>query len=123
MVLSTVHRLQCQRLDRTEPDPQVVAANDRCNRYGEIMLRLRDMTLTHEDYFWLCRLKRSARSATDRMFFVDAPVLMEFRRNTAASEEKNCDVYNHARVRAFAKENQVPVVAFDAVHELSLIHI
>ena len=81
------------------------------------MSRLRDMTLTHEDYFWLCRLKRSARSASDRMFFADAPVLMEFRRSTAASEEKNCEVHNHARVRAFAKERQVPVIAFDAVHE------
>ena len=117
VVLSTVHRLQRAILDRSEPDPAVLASNERCDRFGEIMLRLRDMTITHEDYFWLCRLKRSARSATDRMFFADAPVLMEFRKTTATSEEKSCDHHNHARVRAFAKETQVPVIAFDAVHE------
>ena len=41
---------------------------------------------------------------------------MEFRKASATSEEKSCETYNHARVRAFAKETQVPVIAFDAVH-------
>ncbi len=83
------------------------------------MLRLRDMTLTHEDCFGLCKLKRSACSAKDRMFFQDAPVLMEFRRTTEANEEDNCDHYNRQRLRVLAKETKVPVIAFDAPHEVA----
>ena len=116
VVLDTVHRLQCQELDRTEPDPGRAAANDRCLRFREIMMRLRDMTLTTEDYFWLCRLKRSQRSADDRFFFQDAPILMEFRKQTAATEDQCCEAHNHRALLAFAKETKVPVIAFDAVY-------
>lgn len=53
---------------------------------------------------------------TDRMFFRDAAVLMEFRRTTATSKNKNRQAFNHARVRAPATEQDVPVIAFDALH-------
>ena len=108
VVLSTAHRLKLQKLDRTQADPGIEAFDERCVRFREIMMRLRDMAITHEDYYWLCRLKRSRRSLTDRMFFRDAPVLMEFRRTTATSEDKNCEVFNHARVRAHARSNKCP---------------
>ena len=81
------------------------------------MWRLLDMTTTHEDYFWLCKLKRSARSAKDRLFFKDAPVLMEFRRTTESNEEDNYEYYNRKRLRAHAEETKHPVIAFDALHE------
>ena len=113
VVLSNVHRLQTLQVAE---DADAQAYNERCRRFGEIMLRLRDMTLTHEDYFWLCKLKRSARSAKDRLFFADAPVLMEFRRTTEANEEDNCDAHNRKHVRKLAADTNVPVVAFDATH-------
>jgi Ni,Fe-hydrogenase III component G len=65
----------------------------------------------------LCKLKRSARSAADKLFFKDAPILMEFRRTTEANEEDNCEHYNRKHLRALAMETKVPVIAFDAVHE------
>ena len=42
---------------------------------------------------------------------------MEFRRTTEQNEEDNCEHYNRQRVRAYAKEERLPVIAFDAVHE------
>ena len=48
VVLDNVHRLQT--LDDAHT-PEQVAYNDRCVTFCEILLRLRDMTLTHEDYF------------------------------------------------------------------------
>ena len=114
VVLSNVHRLQTVGDADT---PEKIAYNARCVTFSQIMHRLRDMTLTHADYFWLCKLKRSARSTQDRLFFQDAPVLMEFRRTTEANEEENCEHYNRQRVRALAKETGVPVIAFDATHE------
>ena len=33
------------------------------------------------------------------------------------NEEDNCDFYNRQRCRALAKEAQVPVIAFDALHD------
>lgn len=81
------------------------------------MLRLRDLTLTMADYYWLGELKRSRRSASSQMFFADAPVLMGLRRNTAESEEENCEVHNHKRILALANEQKVPVLSFPALHE------
>ena len=40
-----------------------------------------------DDYFLLCKLKRSARSFKDRLFSRDAITLMEFRRTTDNNEE------------------------------------
>ena len=52
VVLSNMHRLRM--LDEVA-DPDNSAFNARCVLFAQIMLRLRDMTLTHEDYFWLCK--------------------------------------------------------------------
>ena len=93
------------------------------------MLRLRDSKITPEDYFWLCRRKRSKLSLSERKFFADAPLLMDFRRSTENNPEDNCEYYNRMLLRSLARQNQQPVVALDAFHEgvsqeeLSLIHI
>ena len=114
VVLSKIHRLT--QLSEATTDEQRLY-NARCVRFAEIQLRMRDMTLTSDDYFWLCKLKRSARSSKDRLFFKDAVTLMEFRRTTENNEEDNCEFYNRQHLRAQAKHAKVPVIAFDAVHE------
>ena len=42
---------------------------------------------------------------------------MDFRRSTESNPDDNCEYYNKHRLRAFAKENKIPVIAFDATHE------
>ena len=91
--------------------------NARCVRFAEFQLRMRDITLTWDDSFWLCALKRSARSAKDRLFFKGAVTLMEFRRTTDNDDEDNREFYNRQHLRAHAKHANVPVIAIDAVHE------
>ena len=51
------------------------------------------------------------------LFFKDAPVLMGFRRNTAASQEMNCQLHNHSQIRVLAKDAGVPVIRFPALHD------
>ena len=114
VVLSKIHRLT--QLSEATTDEQR-AYNERCIRFAGIQLRMRDMTLTSDDYFWLCMLMRSKRSAKDRLFFKDAPVLMEFWRTTELNNEESCEHYSRRRLRALAKETKVPVIAFDAIHE------
>ena len=97
--------------------PEKQLFNERSDRFLRILHALRNASLTHEDYFWLCRLKRCHASASRRAFFADAPVLMEFRRTTEANEEDNCEYYNRQRLRVMAKTRGVPVIAFDAVHD------
>ena len=75
VVLSKIHRLTQLSDAKTEEQREY---NERCVRLNQIQLRMRDMTLTSDDYFWLCKLKRSARPATDQLFFKDAVRLMEF---------------------------------------------
>ena len=48
--------------------------------------------------------------------FEDAPVLMDFRRETNANPENNCVYYNRMQVRSLAKSNKRPVIAVDAQH-------
>lgn len=114
VVLSKIHRLTQLSEAKTEEQR---AYNERCVRFAHIQLRMRDMTLTSDDYFWLCKLKRSYRSTKERLFFKDAVRLMEFRRTTEKNEDDNCESYNRKHLRAHAAEHKVPVVAFDAVHE------
>ena len=42
---------------------------------------------------------------------------MDLRRMTEKNPEANCDFYNQSRLRSFAKEKTIPVIAFDAQHE------
>ena len=53
VILSTVHRLKTLAEAHT---PEQITYNERCIKFAEIMWRLRDMTVTHEDYLWLCKL-------------------------------------------------------------------
>ena len=42
---------------------------------------------------------------------------MEFRRETAAHPEDNCEYYNRMLLRARARQQKQPVVAISALHE------
>ena len=42
---------------------------------------------------------------------------MEFRRTMENNEEDNCELHNRPHLRAHVKQAEVPVIAFDAVHE------
>ena len=80
--------------------------------------RVRDLQLTHSDYNWLCKRKRAAiNSLSEKAKFVDAPVLMDFRRATEENPEANCEYHNLMRLRTSAREHKVPVVRITAVHD------
>ena len=126
IILQTVHRL------RQIEDPQTPsdhAYNARADQFLATLHRVRDLTLSAGDYFWLCNLKKSKRTLQEREAFKAAPILMDFRRATTANPEDNCEYYNRMLNRALARERKEPVVAFSAVHDgitqtqLSLIHI
>ena len=70
--------------------------NARAERFVSVLRRLRDLEWTREDYYWLCKRKRSQLSFAERASFSDAPVIMDFRRTTADNPEENCDSYNKA---------------------------
>ena len=114
VILTHVHRMSHIDNPKTDED---LAYNERAERYWNIMHRLRDYNITLEDYYWLCRRKHAKLTLAERTFFQDAPRLMDFRRTTEKNPEDNCDYYNKTRLRAFAKEHKVPVIAFDAQHE------
>ena len=78
---------------------------------------MRDLILTTEDYYWLCSLKRSEKSLLERNAFKDAPVLMKFRRETAAHPDDNCEYFNRMLLRARARQQKQPVVGTSAFHE------
>ena len=114
VILSKVHRLQ-QHAEADTSEKQIF--NDKSTRFLCILHALRNAALTHDDYFWLCRLKRCHASASRRASFANAPVLMEFRRTTEQNEEHNCEHYNRQRLRVMANTSGVPVFAFDALHD------
>ena len=114
IILQTVHRANLYANPTTDAER---AYNDRGARFQSILTRLRNMDLTHDDYFWLCGLKRSTMSLEQRVAFKNKPVLMEFRRTTESNEEDNCEHFNRQKVRMLAKDTSVPVIAFDAVHD------
>ena len=114
IILQTVHRLKQIEKPTTASDHEY---NARADRFLEILHRVRDLTLTAGDYFWLCNLKKSKKTLQEREAFKTAPVLMDYRRATAANPEDNCDYYNRMLCRSLARERKQPVVAFDAIHE------
>ena len=78
VMLQRCHRIHRREgSDLTEED---VAYNERGNRFLSIMNRLRDCAWTEEDYYWLCKRNISQLSLAERANFVDAPVVMEFRK-------------------------------------------
>ena len=52
VVLKKIHRLTQLSTAKT---PEQQAYNERCVKFAEIQLRMRDMTLASDDYFWLCK--------------------------------------------------------------------
>ena len=118
VVLDEIHRLSKHEAKAGEPlSPEQVSYNERADRFLEILHRVRVLTLTTEDYYWLCGLKRSRKSLPERNAFKDAPVLMEFRRETAAHPEDNCEYYNRMLLRSLARQHKQPVVGIAAYHE------
>lgn len=59
----------------------------------------------------------SKLTLSERKFFADAPLLMDFRRSTEDNPADNCEYYNRQQLRTFVKEHKIPVIAFDAQHE------
>ena len=56
VVLTTAHRLTKVENPTTPVD---FAFNDRADRFVQLLRRLRDLRWTVEDYYWLCKRKRS----------------------------------------------------------------
>ena len=100
--------------DLTPPEQDY---NSRAERFLDVLHRLRDLTWTPEDYYWLCKRKKSAVPLGERLRFKDAPVLMEFRRTTEGNPEHNCDFFNRMKLRRLAQETNTSVARFVAVHE------
>ena len=84
IILQTAHRLAYIEDPETAEDH---AYNDRADKFLEVLHRVRDLALSVEDYYWLCDLKRSKRTLSDRNAFKTAPVLMDFRRATTSNPE------------------------------------
>ena len=113
IVLTKTHRLTMIEDPKTKEE---VAFNERAERFVQVLRRLRDCDWTCEDYYWLCRRKRSQLSYAERARFADAPVIMDFRRTTEENPEENCDAYNKAHLRAMAHKEHLPVIRIDAQH-------
>ena len=79
--------------------------------------KLRDLRWTLEDYYWLCRRKRSMLAPSERARFTDAPYIMDFRRDTDTNPEDNCNYFNRMRLRRHAKEHNKDVAQFSAYHK------
>ena len=114
VILKTPHRIR--QLCSDQLSHEDTAYNDRAQRFVEVQHRLRDLAWTPDDYYWLCKRKRSAVSLGERLRFKDAPVLMEFRRTTAGNPEQNCDFFNRMKLRTLASETGVSVARFVSIH-------
>jgi len=115
IVLTTCHRVT---LDvGTLQGEEASACKARAQRFLELLHKVRDLTLSPADYFELCKRKRAFLSLKERQSFEQSPVLMDFRKDTAATAEGNCELYNRRQVRALARRQKVPVIAWDAWRE------
>ena len=93
------------------------AYNDRATQFMNVLHKLRDLRWTMKDYYWLVQRKRSRLSLSERNWFLDAPCIMDFRKDTEKNPEHNCNYHNRMKLRRHAKEKEVPVVQFLATHE------
>ena len=82
----------------------------------DVLHKLRDLKWTLQDYYWLCRRKRSNLNPSERARFANAPIIMDFRRETTDNPENNCNYFNRMRLRRHARENKIPIAKFDALH-------
>ncbi|HIB22772.1 MAG TPA: hypothetical protein EYO32_14995, partial [Rhodospirillales bacterium] len=114
VILTTCHRLQTIENPTNDKDR---AFNDRADQFLQILHKIRDLNLSFDDYFWLCKRKKSRLNPDERMLFEDAPVIMDLRRISTTNPENNCDFYNKLVLRSHARKHHLPVISFDAVHE------
>ena len=89
------------------------AYNQRGRRFLEVMGRLRDCEWTREDYEWLCERKLGRLPPTAKAAFAEAPLIMEFRKETGDEDRDSCDAYNRRKLRALATEEN-PIAKFAA---------
>ena len=114
IVLTKTHRLTMIKEPKTKAEHEF---NARAEKFVAVLRRLRDLEWTCEDYYWLCKRKRSQLSFAERASFADAPVIMDFRRTTEDNPEENCECYNKAYLRAMAHKDNLPVIRVDAEHD------
>ena len=108
IILQQCHRL---RLLKEATTQQECESNERAQRFLDILHRFRDVEWTLADYHWLCRRKKSFLSLEERARFLDAPVIMDFRRSTEDNPEDNCQYYNKVQLRKMAREKTFPSFA------------
>ena len=82
IVLTHVRRMSHIDNPRNADD---LAYSERATRYWNIMHRLRDYEMILEYDYWLCHRKESKLSLSERIFFQDAPILMDLRSMTESS--------------------------------------
>ena len=85
IILTTVYRFN--KVNKEELTAQEKEYNARGKRWMEVLHRLRDLDLTLEDYYWLCKRKRSMLPLTERKLFQDHPIITDFRRETDSNPE------------------------------------
>ena len=93
IILSTVHRLRF--IEKPNMSQEDIDYNDRATRFMNTLHKLRDLRWKLEDYFWLCKRKRSMSPPSERTRFTDAPYIMDFRRDTETNPEDNCNFFTH----------------------------
>ena len=118
IVLTKTHRLTKIDDPKTDADR---AFNDRADRFVRMLRRLRDLEWTIDDYYWLCRRKRSHLTLREREEFSTAPVIMDFQRTTEDKPEDNCEFYNRALLRHMVRQTNVPLIQIDATHVRSSV--
>ena len=114
IILSTVHRMRF--IDKPSLTEEEKKYNDRGSKFMDMLRKLRDLRWTLQDYYGVCQRKRSNLPPSERARFADAPLIMDFRRETTENPENNCTFFNRMKLRRHALENNVPVARFDASH-------
>ena len=114
IILNNVHRINVIKNPKSQED---IDYNVRAQEFLRLLHRLRDLEISIEDYYKLCKRKKSNLSFAERKKFEDAPVLMDFRRETATNPENNCTYHNRMQVRSLSKMNKRPVISIEAQHE------
>ena len=56
-------------------------------------------------------------SLPERQQFHDAPIMMDFRRETVQNPENNATHYNRKKLRRHALKHKIPVARFEAQHQ------
>jgi hypothetical protein len=115
IVLQHCHRIR--RIAGSQLTEDERAYNDRGRAFLEVVTRLRDCSWTEADYYALCRRKLGSLSLAERAAFVDAPRIMEFRRERPDDRSADtCEAFNRRLLYALAKDSDVPVARFTACH-------